>query len=72
VPISERTTRELVALMVAATVCVVVMGTGLALVIVALASPDTDTGRAGETWAHAVGVLFGITVGYLLGRRDVL
>jgi hypothetical protein len=62
-----RPTREVVALMVAATVCAVILGTGLALIALELAG--IAAGPAAQTWAHAVGILFGLTVGYLLGRK---
>lgn len=67
---SPRATRELVALMVGATVCLVLLGSGLSLVVIELVHPETDTGAIGQTWAHAIGILFGITVGYLLGKRE--
>jgi hypothetical protein len=67
--VSERPAREQVALMIAATVCAVILGTGLALGVIAVADPSVQTGEAARTWAHAVGILFGLTVGYLLGRK---
>ena len=48
---TDRATRELVALMVAGTVCLIVVGSGLALVILKLATPEIDIGPAGQTWA---------------------
>jgi len=67
---TDRATRELVALMVAGTVCLIVVGSGLALVILKLATPEIDIGPAGQTWASMVGILFGLTVGYLVGKRE--
>jgi hypothetical protein len=65
--VNDRSAREQIAIMVAATVCAIMLGTGLALVALELAG--VQAGAAAQTWAHAVGILFGLTVGFLLGRK---
>jgi hypothetical protein len=56
--------------MVAGTVCSVVLGTVVTLIISEIFSPDTDTSGAARQVADIINTLIGLMAGFLAGRTD--
>jgi hypothetical protein len=68
----DRTTGDLLVLMIAGTVCVVVVGLATALIIVAFTRPEQDTAGAASAVGDVVNTLIGLLAGFLAGRTDTL
>lgn len=64
----ERSTADLVVLMVTGTMCVVLALAATAVLVVALASPETDVSGEVANLGHALAILVGAMAGYLAGR----
>lgn len=62
---SDRTTRELVVLIVAATLGVVLVLAGVSLLLVRLLYPYADLSDESEAFTHALSLLVGVVVGYI-------
>jgi len=68
-PLGDRPTRDVVVLMVTATLCAVLLLAGAGLATVVVLHPESDVSdAAGRLW-HGVTILLGVVAGYLGGRR---
>jgi len=65
-----RSTGDLLVLMVAATVCTVLVVGVIGLGILAVARPSEDLSRAFSAVGSVLSTLVGIVAGYLAGRTD--
>ena len=66
----DRSTGEIMVMMVAATVCgSVVVGMG-AIIIVSIINPDFDEGEAARQVSDLLNTLVGLLAGFLAGRTD--
>ncbi len=64
----DRTTGDLLVLMVAATVCTSVVLGGASLVLIELWDPDQDTEAGLRTVTGIINTLIGLLAGFLAGR----
>ena len=64
----SRATPDLLLLMVAGTICVVVVIAGLGVVMIELAHPEADTTQAVAGISGIVSTLIGLLAGFLAGR----
>jgi len=67
---AERTTGDLLILVIASTVCFSVLASGLALFIVTLWVPERDTTAGFHAVSDVVNTLIGLLAGFLAGRTD--
>jgi hypothetical protein len=68
--VTDRTTRELIALVLVATLAVVLVLVVGGVVTVEVVNPDVDTSRAVGAVGSALSALTGVVVGYLIrGER---
>lgn len=63
-----RQTADLIALLLAATVSLIILATSFVLLYLEVVHPDQDTAQAGETIARIVSVIIAALVGYMAGR----
>lgn len=63
-----RQTADLIALLLAATVSLIILATSFVLLYLEVVNPDQDTAQAGETIARIVSVIIAALVGYMAGR----
>jgi len=68
----DRSTGEILVLMVAATVCGYVVVTGAVIILLVIVRPDHDYTNAARNIADVVNTLIGLMAGFLAGRTDVL
>jgi Na+/phosphate symporter len=66
--VARRTTGDTLVLMVAGTVCTVIVLSAIAVVVVVLARPDADVSHLTGALASVDTTLVGIIAGYLAGR----
>lgn len=64
----DRSTGDLLVLMIASTVCSIVVMGGLTVVLVEIFHPGTDTTAALRTITGIVNTLIGLLAGFLAGR----
>lgn len=69
-PISQRSTGDLLVLMVAATICSSVLAAGASLTVVAIVQPERDIADTVGALANVINVLVGLLAGFLAGRRQ--
>lgn len=69
--IRDRSTGDLLVLMIASTVCAVILITVLAVVIVKFFHPETSTDIAVRTVAGILNTMIGLLAGFLAGRTDL-
>lgn len=67
---SDRPTREVVLVILAATAAVAFVIAVVGVVLIELDNPATDTTAAAGTLGGVLTAMLGIVVGYALGRRD--
>lgn len=67
---AERTTGDLLILIISATVCFSVLASGMALFIVTLWVPERDTTAGFHAISDVVNTLIGLLAGFLAGRTD--
>ena len=67
---ADRTTGDLLILVIAGTVCFSVLASGMALFIVTLTVPDRDTTAGFHAISDVVNTLIGLLAGFLAGRTD--
>jgi uncharacterized membrane protein len=63
-----RQTADLIALLLAATVSLIILSTAFVLLYLEVVNPDQDTAQAGETISRIVSVIIAALVGYMAGR----
>jgi hypothetical protein len=68
--LSDRSTGDLLILLLASLVVAVVLISTVGIVIIQIARPDQDTGTAGAVIANIVNTLVGLVAGYLAGKTD--
>jgi hypothetical protein len=68
---SEKSTGDQLVLMVAGTVCFMVLATGAAIIIIELVHPSSDTTAAVRQVTGIVNTLIGLLAGFLAGRTDL-
>ena len=67
---ADRTTGDLLILVIASTVCFSVLASGAALFVVTLWVPDRDTTAGFHAISDVVNTLIGLLAGFLAGRTD--
>jgi hypothetical protein len=67
---ADRTTGDLLILVIASTVCFSVLASGTALFIVTLVTPERDTTAGFHAVSDVVNTLIGLLAGVLAGRTD--
>jgi hypothetical protein len=67
---ADRTTGDLLIMVVASTVCLSVLAAGFALFIVTLMYPERDTSQGFHAISDVVNTLIGLLAGFLAGRTD--
>lgn len=68
--LADRSTGDLLMLMLAGTLCVAVLGTAAAAVLAELLHPDQDTASVVAAVGDVLGTFLGLVAGYLAGRTD--
>lgn len=67
----DRSTGDILVLMVAGTVCLTVLATGASIVAIEIISPSSDTQPAVRAVTGIVNTLIGLLAGFLAGRTDL-
>jgi hypothetical protein len=67
---ADRTTGDLLILVIASTVCFSVLASGMALFIVTLLYPEEDTSQGFHAVSDVINTLIGLLAGFLAGRTD--
>jgi hypothetical protein len=67
----ERSTTELLVLMVAFTICSAVVAGGTSIIVSELIHPENDTSRAVVFVNDVINTLIGLLAGFLAGRSEV-
>ena len=68
--LSDRSTGDLLILLLACLVVAVVLISTIGLFVVELVNPEQDTSSAGAVIANIVNTLVGLVAGYLAGRTE--
>lgn len=66
----DRSTGDLMVLMIAATICLMVVGTMGTVVVVEIVNPSVDTSSASRQITEVLSTLIGLLAGFLAGRTD--
>jgi len=69
--IKDRSTADLLVMMLAATVCVAIIVGQVGIVVVHVISPSADTSTAGSIVGQIINTLVGLVAGYMAGRTEV-
>lgn len=64
----DRSTGDLLVLMVAGTICFTVIASGASIIVVELIHPEQDTTAASKSIVGIVNLLIGILAGFLAGK----
>lgn len=64
----DRSTGDLLVLMVTMTVCISIMASGATIVIVELSNPQTDTEAGLRTITGIINTMIGLLAGFLAGK----
>jgi len=67
----QRTTGELLVLIIALTVCGYVMVTGLVTIILVFVHPEIDLSKVAGQIADIINTLIGLLAGFLAGKSEV-
>ena len=67
---ADRTTGDLLIMVIASTVCFSVLASGMALFVVTLWVPERDTTAGFHAISDVVNTLIGLLAGFLAGRTD--
>jgi hypothetical protein len=68
---ADRSTPELLVLMIAGTICGAVVVGGAAIIILAFLNPDADFGPGARAIADLLSTMVGLLAGFLAGRTDL-
>jgi membrane protein implicated in regulation of membrane protease activity len=66
----QRSTTDLLILMITGTICLAILGAGAAIAVVEIWHPETDTTKAGAAVAAVLNTLIGLLAGFFAGRTD--
>jgi len=66
----DRSTGDLMVLLIAGTICFMVVGTAAAVVVVEIVNPKIDTSTATRQISDVINTLIGLLAGFLAGRTD--
>jgi hypothetical protein len=69
--IRDRSTGDLLVLMIAGTVCFMVLATGASIVVIEIVNPSADTSSAVRQVTGIINTLIGLLAGFLAGRTDL-
>jgi hypothetical protein len=69
--IRDRSTGDLLVLLVAGTVCFMVLATGATIMVIEIVNPESDTTSAVRQVTGIVNTLIGLLAGFLAGRTDL-
>jgi hypothetical protein len=67
----DRSTGDLLVLLIAGTVCFAVIATGATIVVVEIINPKVDTTLASRQISDILNTLIGLLAGFLAGRTDL-
>jgi hypothetical protein len=67
----DRSTADVLVMMLATTVCVAIIVGEVGIVIIEAVNPETDTSTAGGAIGDIINTLVGMVAGYLAGRTEV-
>lgn len=67
---AERSTGDLLILIIAITICFAVLASGAWLALLAFAQPDRDVSAGFSAVADVINTLIGLLAGFLAGRTD--
>lgn len=67
----KRPVGELIVLMIVGTICISILGAGLAIVIIALFRPEVDVSSGVKLLSGLLNTLFGLLAGLLAGRSRI-
>jgi len=67
----DRSTGDILVLLIAGTVCFMVLATGGTIAIVEITSPSSDTTAAIRAVTGIINTLIGLLAGFLAGRTDL-
>lgn len=70
--LAQRSTGDLLVLLIASTICFTVLATGFTIGLLAVIRPETDTSNAGRVITDIINTLLGLLSGFLAGRTDLL
>lgn len=70
--VRDRSTGDLLVLMIAGTICVVVVATSASLIVEGWLKPERDTSAAASAIGDVINTLIGLLAGFLAGRTDTL
>jgi hypothetical protein len=65
----QRPTPELLLLMVAGTICGILLSSAVAVAVIEIRDPGADTSWAAASIRNVLGTALGLMAGYLAGRR---
>lgn len=68
--IRERSTTDLLILLIGATICIAVLGTGAAIAVIEITDPTVDTTAAVNAVSDLLNTLVGLLAGFLAGRTE--
>jgi hypothetical protein len=68
--IRDRSTTDLLILMIAGTICFSVLAAGATIGVIEIMNPDTDTRAAVGTLSDVINTLIGLLAGFLAGRTQ--
>ena len=66
----DRSTTDLLILLIASTICFAVLATGATVAIVEIMNPETDTTAIVSSLSDVINTLIGLLAGFLAGRTD--
>lgn len=66
----QRPTLELLLLMVAGTICGILLASAVAVAVIEIRDPGADTSAAAASIRDVLGTVLGLLAGFLAGRRN--
>lgn len=66
----DRSTGDLLVILVAGTVCFTVVGIVLAVIVTEVLHPESDTGNAVSQVSDVINTLIGLMAGFVAGKTD--